>query len=658
MRLREKFIVLTALSGLLVAIVSIVGYYNASTNLEESVEQELIATVTAQENQLEGWLSSKAEVATAAANLMTSYKGNTALIESPESLSLADGDKDILELGVGTETGFFQGRQAGNKTGSLDPRTRDWYKLGHEKGQTAFTEAYVDKFTNKLVTSAVSPFQVNGQFGGTIFVDILLETLDQQAKDVNYRGVGRATFVEPSGVILATSGPAEKMSNFKELPGIGKHFDEMVKNQKGFFQVEGSGDEGDTVVAYSTVGASGWLVALEVPQDAVFGTLTRMKFMYAILTLAGIVLMGFMCRQLSNGIVGPVSELEAHAKELSEGNLRLEDVQVSTNDEVGSLAVAFNNMSHNLRTLIKNMAKTSEQVAASAQELTASSHQSAEASVHVAETVGDVSAGMGQQLQDIDGAKENVDLVFKDITEMAGKAKTVAESSVQTAAAAKTGADMMESAIKKMGVIEQGVLESAEVVKKLGENSQQIGQIVEAISSIAEQTNLLSLNAAIEAARAGEHGRGFAVVAEEVRKLAAESQTSAEQIKERIASIQTDTAKAVESMERGSEGVKEGTKSIREVGAQFSDIMSMVESINAQMTAINSSVKLVSDGANNIVTAVDSIDNVSRKTADNTQTISSATQEQSASNEEIAAASQALAKLAEEMQAAIGKFKV
>jgi len=86
--------------------------------------------------------------------------------------------------------------------------------------------------------------------------------------------------------------------------------------------------------------------------------------------------------------------------------------------------------------------------------------------------------------------------------------------------------------------------------------------------------------------------------------------------------------------------------------------MSMVESINAQMTEINSSVKLVSDGANNIVTAVDSIDNVSRKTADNTQTISSATQEQSASNEEIAAASQALAKLAEEMQAAIGKFKI
>ena len=94
------------------------------------------------------------------------------------------------------------------------------------------------------------------------------------------------------------------------------------------------------------------------------------------------------------------------------------------------------------------------------------------------------------------------------------------------------------------------------------------------------------------------------------------------------------------------------------MGAQFSDIMSMVESINTQMNEINGSVKLVADGANNIVSAVDSIDNVSRKTADDTQTISSATEEQSASNEEIAAASQALAKLAGDMQEAIGKFQV
>ena len=62
---------------------------------------------------------------------------------------------------------------------------------------------------------------------------------------------------------------------------------------------------------------------------------------------------------------------------------------------------------------------------------------------------------------------------------------------------------------------------------KLKQKFTLLAAIVESVSAIADQTNLLALNAAIEAARADEAGKGFAVVAEEVRKLAAESQSAA-----------------------------------------------------------------------------------------------------------------------------------
>ncbi len=430
----------------------------------------------------------------------------------------------------------------------------------------------------------------------------------------------------------------------------------MFQKGNGYFTYKNA--DGEQVFCYTTVPTTGWLVGISIPYDFVFAAVNHLKLIYGILIIAGLFLIVFMCLQFAARITRPIVALEAQAAQLADGNLQVNALQVTSEDEIGSMTRAFNAMHQHLRELIGTMASTSEQVAASSEELTANAQQSAGAAVHVAETVGEVSQGMNQQLGDIDGAKKNVNEVFTDITTMTARTRQVTEAALSTSEAAQQGEHLMNDATEKMEHIEKSVMDSADVVRTLGENSQQIGQIVEAISSIADQTNLLALNAAIEAARAGEHGRGFAVVAEEVRKLAAESQTSAEQIKERILTIQQDTDRAVAAMEQGTGEVQSGTQAIRDVGVQFEEIMRKVNGIKEKVDEISSSVNSVSDGAGNIVAAVDSIDSISRKTADHTTTISASTEEQSASNEEIAAASQALANLAADMQTAINKFKL
>ena len=656
--IKGKFTILTAVVGIFMVLISSFGYITASDNLTESVDSEVVVTSEKAATEMDSWLSQRLSLAISESNLMTVFNGDYTKMKDQSHMALANHDKDIIDVGVGLEDGSFTSYKLGLT--SLDPRTRGWYQNMKSSSENyMFTAPYVDTNTKQNVVSIVTPIKANGQFAGAVCIDLALDIVTEQVEKIKYHGQGAATFLDHEGNIIATASPTlQGVTNLKDAIDTQEHFNQVMTTDSGTFVCLGGDGETEIVFSYATIPTTNWIIGFTVPTEVVFASLQKVKFLFAGMTILGLIIILLFCMRFAASISGPIVELESHAKELAQGNLRLENIPVESSDEIGSLTNAFNTMSQNLRSLITKMATTAEQVSAASEELTASAQQSADASVSVAEAVGQVSGNMDRQLEDVEGAKNSVDIVFQDITAMAEKSASVKTESVAMADAAQNGSSLMQVAVEKIGNIEKSVMASAEVIKKLGENSQQIGQIVEEISGIAEQTNLLALNAAIEAARAGEQGRGFAVVAEEVRKLAASSQESAEKIKQRITSIQEDTAQAVEAMAAGTTEVQAGTKAINEVGNQFKDILEKVNGINSQMDQINNSVQTVNNGAKGIVNAVESIDEVSKQTAENTQTISDSTQSQSASNEEIAAASHSLANLAMEMQEAIGKFKV
>ena len=642
MKLRQKFMTLALMMGMAVAVVCVVSYFFASNELESSVDSELRET--------------KKAFGESTSNVLTSLNGDMSLLKTQKILGTVTSDKEILDMAFALEDKYIACYYAGDITGKLDPTTRAWFNNARDLDKAFFTAPYVDVNTNAYIVSIGVPVKANGKFIGATCLDLSLDVLTEQVKHMKYHGEGAGIITEADGNILATAQFGEPTKNFRDIDGLGKHFDEMTKQGNGYFEVTIDGE--DMVFAYSTVPATGWLIGITVPSDFVFGSLRNLRILFAVLIVVGFILAFGICITFAGKITKPIAKLEEYSIQLSKGNLTMPDLLVNSNDEIGSLTRDFNAMKENLRAVIGKMSSNSEQVAASSQELTASSQQSADASIHVAETVNEVSDAVNRQMTDINNAKKSVDNVFTDIKAVEEKSRIVAQTSHQTSQAAQKGSELMNNAVNSMGRIERSVMASADVVKKLGENSRQIGQIVEAISAISEQTNLLALNAAIEAARAGEHGKGFAVVAEEVRKLAAQSQESAEQIKIRIDSIQHDTEDAVEAMQTGSNEVKEGTGAIREVGEQFGQILSMVNGIKTQMDEINLSVQTVSKETAAIVKKVDSIDEISKKTAAHMKSISDSTEEQSASNEEIAAASQALSQMAEDMQDAVGKFRV
>ncbi|MDR3563597.1 MAG: PrpR N-terminal domain-containing protein [Negativicutes bacterium] len=114
--------------------------------------------------------------------------------------------------------------------------------------------------------------------------------------------------------------------------------------------------------------------------------------------------------------------------------------------------------------------------------------------------------------------------------------------------------------------------ETATIAKTANQRVQNTTEILEIIRRVARQTNLLGLNAAIEAARAGEAGRGFSVVAEEVRKLADESNRSANDITAMLGEFRDSVELVVKNVEQNNKITTEQATATQEIAKMLDDL--------------------------------------------------------------------------------------
>jgi methyl-accepting chemotaxis protein len=101
---------------------------------------------------------------------------------------------------------------------------------------------------------------------------------------------------------------------------------------------------------------------------------------------------------------------------------------------------------------------------------------------------------------------------------------------------------------------------------------------------VAAQTKLLGLNAAIVAAQAGVHGRGFGVVADEIRKLAANSASSVEQITIILKKIRSAITKVSTSSKETSSISAEQSRTVQDIARVVENIQ---KSVNLLVASLN-----------------------------------------------------------------------
>jgi len=436
-----------------------------------------------------------------------------------------------------------------------------WYACPQAQRRVCVVEPYtIEVEGQKSLMSSISiPLIVNGKVLGVVGMDISLDTLQKLAADLGqdlYQGNNEVTIMSASGQVAGRSGNVSG-----DTLDIRQPLQPVAGNPAWQLEIK---------VAQARVQASARLMQSELDAKS-----REANWLNLGLGIFASILGMLLIWLAAYGVTRPLIKMAELLDAIVEGDGDLtQRLPAGRRDELGHLATGVNRFLDTLQPIIRDI-----------QTASMDTRNSADTSSGIAR---EVSVGMQRQYREVELAATALHEMSASAQEVARHSHSAANAATTAESASRSGQAVFSTAERGIEALDQRLETTLQQVNALAHSSAQIGQVLDVISAIAQQTNLLALNAAIEAARAGEQGRGFAVVADEVRHLASNTQSSVEQVRTVIETLQQLSQAVVHSTQLSREQAGGSVIQVQQTRVALESIskaVDVIEQMNQQIAS-------------------------------------------------------------------------